>query len=74
MKENRLENFAGRGAGLSGPALFPAYLYSGGHSYAAKGDPARRFVLCRPGPGDWLRTGRNAPYQDEMKKLFQEEV
>ena len=62
MKENRLENFAGRGAGLSGPALFPAYLYSGGHSYAAKGDPARRFVLCRPGPGDWLRTGRNAPY------------
>lgn len=50
MKENRLENFAGRGAGLSGPALFPAYLYSGGHSYAAKGDPARRFVLCRPDP------------------------
>lgn len=62
MKENRLEKFAGRRAGLSGPALFPAYLYSGGHSYAAKGDPARRFVLCRPRPGGWLGTGRNAPY------------
>lgn len=46
MKENRLENFAGRGAGLSGPALFPAYLYSGGHSYAAKGDPARRLFYA----------------------------
>ncbi len=27
MKENRLEKFAGRRADLSGPALFPAYLF-----------------------------------------------
>ena len=45
MKENRLENFAGRGAGLSGPALFPAYLYSGGHDYAEEGNPAWHLVL-----------------------------